>query len=75
MTRGLEMFAGYELAVQFLAAEQSRDAARSLTRLTREALMNGRLVRNREYEGIDGRALHLDWSGPIEAPTMVTILL
>ena len=75
VTRGLQMFAGYELAVRFKESETARDAARTLARLAREALINGRILPDRTYEGLAGRALHLEWSGNDEAPPMVTIVL
>jgi hypothetical protein len=75
LTRGLTMFAGRDLEVRFSQAERSRDAALSLARLARYALMTGVIARDRAYEGIDGRALRLDWHDDLKSSTMVTIVL
>lgn len=74
VTRGLAPFVGHEVAVRFAKFEQSRDAARSVVRLARAALMNGPIVRHCDYEGIDGRTLDLHWSDDGETPAMVTIV-
>jgi hypothetical protein len=73
-TRGLTTFAGHELQARFPMADQSRDAARSLVRLTRYALTNGGIVRDCEYQCIDGSALRLDWPDEGAISSMVTIV-
>jgi hypothetical protein len=74
-TQGLAPFAGHELAVRFVDPERARDAARSLVRLARHALMKGGIARNTTYQGVDGRALHLEWPTSEALPKMVTIVL
>ncbi len=73
VTHGLAAFAGHELTAEFSDPGRSRDAARVLVRLARHALMNGGLVREIAYEGLDGRPLHLVW--PDEPPNAVMVTM
>jgi hypothetical protein len=72
-TRGMDVLVGFELAAEFRDSSQSRDAARTLARLARFALMNGGLTADSRFESADGRLLHLNWRDAPGAIKMVTI--
>lgn len=74
-TRGMETLVGFELAATFDGPAQSRDAARTLARLARYALMHGGIAQGSVFEAVDGRLLHLNWQDCPSATHMVTIAL
>jgi hypothetical protein len=75
VTRGMAAFVGYEIAAHFADPAQSRDAARNLARLARQAIINGGLAEDATYEAVDGHPLRIDWGHRDDAASMVNILL
>ena len=75
MTNGLKVFIGHEIAARFADENKSRDAARSLARLSRYALIHGRIDPSIEYHLLDGHPLDLKWTGAEEPEKLVTIVL
>ena len=67
-------FTGLEFAVEFTDWARSREAARNLARLARDALIKGNIERTTKYEAIDGRLLRLLWQDGSQSPAMVTIV-
>ena len=75
MTRGLESFIGCELAASFSYSAQSQQAARNLARLSRHALIAGKLDLDAYYEGTEGVRLQLVRESRPSSSDMVTIML
>jgi hypothetical protein len=74
-TCGMRAFVGHEIAVTFRLVVQARDAARTLARLARHAMMTGSLDTDVLFEAPGGQMLTLWLVWDPEAGNMVTATL